>query len=127
MALSQKQLAAIEALLQHAKQADAARACELHVRTLQRYLRDSEFVSELQRRQDEILHATTAALVGGTEAAIAYLADVVQDGDEKTGDRLRAATFWLEHTKSIWDTKLILQRLEALEATYGNEGKSTEN
>ncbi len=124
MALSQKQLAAIESLLQTTRQADAARACGLHVRTLQRYLRDTEFVSELQQRQDEILHATTAALVGGTEAAIAYLSDVVQDDDEKTGDRLRAATFWLEHTKSIWDTKLILQRLEALEGAMANGDKT---
>lgn len=126
MTLTSKQQAAIDALLTHAKQADAAAACGLHPRTLQRYLACPEFVAELQRRQDAILHATTAALVGGTEAAIAYLSNVVQDDDEKTGDRLRAATFWLQHVKDIWDTKLILQRLEALEAmTNGNQNPTS--
>ena len=97
----------------------AARTAGIGERTIHRYLADPEFTAELRKRQDAILAATTAALVGLAGDAVETLRDVLQDTEASHSVKLRAAATWLSHTRGAVELDDLARRVSALERTIG--------
>ncbi|MFZ5919306.1 MAG: hypothetical protein ACOYZ7_20430 [Chloroflexota bacterium] len=113
--LSANQQRAIAALLSEPTIRDAAKKAGIGERTLYRYLADPMFKAELRKRQDEILAATTAALVGMTGDAVATLRAVMQNKDAGDAVKVRAALGWLAHTRNAVELDDLAQRITELE------------
>ena len=113
--LSRNQIKAVSALLAHPSVATAAKACGLTERTLYNYLADPAFKAELRRRQDEVIAATTAALVGLSGNAVAVLQDVLSDPEATHAVKVRAALGWLKHTREAVELDALAERVAALE------------
>jgi aryl carrier-like protein len=112
--LGTNQRRALEALLAEPSIRAAAEACKLTERTLYRYLSDPAFRAELHARQDEILAATTAALVGLTGDALSELRRIMTGGDTDSV-RVRAIATWLRHTRDAVELDQLAERVAALE------------
>ena len=93
----------------------AAKRCGLTERTLYNYLADEAFRTELHRRQDQVIAATTAALVGLSGAAVATLQEVLTDPDASQATKVRAALGWLKHTRDVVELDALTERVAALE------------
>ena len=117
--LSANQKKAITALLSEPTVRDAAKAAGLGERTMYRYLSNPTFKAELRQRQDEILAATTAALVGLAGDAVATLRGVLQDKDASASVKVRAALGWLAHTQKTVELDDLAARIAALEERIG--------
>ena len=76
-AFSTNQRKALEALLSEPTVRGAAEAAGIGERTMRRYLADPAFKAELRQRQDEVITATTAALVGLSGKAVQTLCDIL--------------------------------------------------
>ena len=75
--LTVKQRAAVDALLAHGDQRQAARAAGVNDRTLRRWMHDPLFAAALQEAQDTALDQVTGDLVRAASGAVALLAATV--------------------------------------------------
>jgi predicted xylose isomerase-like sugar epimerase len=114
--LTTNQRKALEALLTESSVRAAATAAGLGEATLYRYLNDEFFTSELRRRQQAILSATTAALCGLSSKALDALIDVLDSSTATEAVKTRAALGWLKQTRQSVELDNLLERLERLEA-----------
>ena len=119
--LSSNQRRALEALIATTSVRAAADKAGLGRRTLYRYLGDPAFKAELRKRQDAILSATTASLVGLTYLALDTLQTVLASATATDGARVRAALGWLSHVRQVVELRELIDRIEALEERWGND------
>ena len=113
--LSRNQTKALAALLSHPSVATAAQACGLSERTLFNYLADQDFKAELRRRQDKILTATAAALVGLSSQAVETLLEVMNDSEATPATKRKAAQAWLNQGRQAVMLTDLADRVAALE------------
>ena len=117
--LSRNEMKAIRALLTEATIKDAAKAAGLGERTINRYLRDPDFRAELRRRQDEIIAATSAALVGLSGDMVAELHRIVHDENASASVKARVALGWLQQARDTVELHSLAERVAALEERLG--------
>lgn len=117
--LSVKQRAAVDALLAHGDQTQAARAAGVNQRTLRRWMHEPDFAAALTQAQDTVLDKVTADLVRAAGGAVALLADTVDNTDAALGLRLQAARTLLDAALRWRELRSIEQRLQALEDALG--------
>lgn len=115
--LKTNQRRAIEALLSQPTIRDAAKASDLGETTLYRYLREDAFKTELRQRQDEIITATTAALVGLSGEAVETLRNLLEDKEAPPSVKARVALGWLQHTRETLKLSDLADRVQRLEET----------
>jgi AcrR family transcriptional regulator len=113
--LSANQKRALDALLNTASVAAAARHCGLSERTIWRYLSDDTFKSELRERQDKTIAATTAALVGLSGKAVEALRDLLQDALTPPSVKARVALGWLREKREAVELADLARRVGDLE------------
>ena len=117
--LSGKQRAAIDALLAHGDQTQAARAAGVADRTLRRWMHEPDFAATLTAAQDTVLDVVTADLVRAAGGAVALLTATVGNTDAALGLRLQAARTLLDAALRWRELRGIEQRLQALESATG--------
>ena len=113
--LSTNQRKALKALLECSTIRAAADGCGLSEATLYRYLRDPPFKAELRERQDAVVTAVTAALVGLAGDAVETLRGVLRDAEASDGVRVRAALGWLAQMRQSVELVELAERVSALE------------
>ena len=113
--LSTNQRKALKALLSEPTVRDAAQAAGLGERTVHRYLADATFKAELRRRQDQVIAATTAALVGLSGEAVKTLRDILESRRASNAVKARVALGWLKHTREAVELDDLAQRVAVLE------------
>ena len=114
--LSAKKKKGIEALLTCSTQKAAALKVGVSLRTLSRWLSDREFKAELSRRQDAVVSAVTAALVGRSGEAVKTLDDLLKDSDASPAVKCRAALGILSQTRQAVELSDLAERVAQLEA-----------
>lgn len=112
--LPRNQRRAIAALLESRSIVEAAAACRLNEKTLQRYMADPAFKTALLRAESELLDQTTRRLLAGQEKALTTLENLI-DGAEKDSDQRLAAVAWLDLSMKLRDLHDIERRLTDLE------------
>lgn len=113
--LTVKQRAAVDALLAHGDQRQAARAAGVNDRTLRRWMHDPLFAAALQEAQDTALDSVTADLVRAAGGAVALLAATVDSDAAPLGLRLQAARTLLDAALRWRELRGIEHRLAMLE------------
>lgn len=113
--LNTNQRKAIEALLTEPTTRAAARVAGLGERTVHRYLSNPAFKAELRQRQDELLSAATAALVGLSGEAVATLRALLESGDTSASVKARVALGWLRQTREAVELQDLADRVTTLE------------
>jgi transcriptional regulator with XRE-family HTH domain len=101
----------------------AAERCDVSERTLFNYLEDERFVSELKKRQDQLLQAVTTSLSGLATRACEVLDEVMNDEDATAPCRTRAATAALQYAREWRELGELSERLIALEMRLQIGGK----
>jgi len=113
--LNPNQKRALAALLTQPSVAAAAKACGLAERTLYHYLAQPTFKAELRQRQDKVLAATTAALVGLSGEAVTALSEVLSNPTATDAVKVRAALGWLRHARESVELSALAERVTVLE------------
>lgn len=117
--LNRNQKRALEALLSEPTVTAAAERCGLAERTLYYYLADATFRTELRQRQDAILGAVTASLVGLSDEAVQTLRDVLSSTNASDSVKVRAALGWLKNVRDAVELDALADRVAALEEKIG--------
>ena len=113
--LGGKKEAAILALLTSRSVEDAARAADVPVRTLYRWLKEPEFDTEYRRAKRAAFGQAVSRLQQGTGAAAAVMLKLMADTATPASTRLRAADCVFGHAKSAIEMEEIEARVAALE------------
>ncbi len=116
--LTTNQRRALEALLSEPTVRAAAAACNLTERTLYRYLAESAFRAELHARQDDILAASTAALVGMSGDMLRELHRLAMKAESESV-RARAIAIWARHKRETVELDALSERVRQLENRGG--------
>ena len=113
--LNRKQEQAILALLANRSVEDAARACNIPVRTLFRWLKDPEFDAAYRAAKRAAFGQGIARLHHLISAAVSTLGKVMLDAGTPPATKVRAADSILNHTIKAIETEDIEARLTGLE------------
>jgi hypothetical protein len=121
--LGRKQEDAIVALLSNRNIEDAARACNTPVRTLYRWLKESDFDASYREARRKAYGQSIARLQQGAAAAATTLLKVMLDQGTPASTKVRATESVLSHAAKAIETEDIEARLAALEraAPQGNQ------
>ena len=117
--VTQKQKAALQALMQFTSRKEAAEAAGIGERTLRQYLRDEEFISELNRLYDEWMNECTQELQKAVKMAVLTLKQALTDKSPQA--RIAAARIILETAPKYLELNNILQRIDNLEREVNHE------
>ena len=115
MALTTKQIKALQCLLTYPTKKEAAAAAGIAERTLRSYLANEEFQAEYKKAFGMIVTEATRQAQKALSPAITLLLNVVNDENETAGNRISAARSILEYGLKLTEFNDILQDLEALE------------
>lgn len=113
--LTANQEKAIGALLNSKSNAEAARKAGLGRRTIDVYMKNEEFKTELQRRRHALLDDATRNAQNNMTEAVTVLRDVFTDNKSPPAARIAAAKAMLEYGLRLTEFNDILKELEASE------------
>jgi hypothetical protein len=113
--LGTKKEAAILALLSSRGVEEAARTAKVPLRTLYRWLRESEFDGAYRRAKRTAFGQAVARLQQGSSAAASTMLKIMLDTSLPASTRLRASEYVFSHAKSAIEMEEIEARLTALE------------
>jgi hypothetical protein len=110
-----KQEAAIAALMTHRGMEDAARAAEIGVSTLLRWLKIPEFAAAYRKARRAAVSQATARLQQNSGAAVSTMLKIMVDPTAPASSRLRAAARVLDLAQRGMETEDIEVRVSDLE------------
>jgi len=113
--LTAKQEEAIIALLTNRTTEDAARAINLGVRTLYRWLKDPDFKAGFRAARRNVFSQSVARLQQMCSAAVSTLGKVMVDPDTPAATKVRAADSILNHSAKAIEIEDIEARVAELE------------
>lgn len=121
--LSPKHNAAIAALIQARSITAASVMAGIPVRTLHRWLNNSEFRAALLAAEDSLIDASTRRLISLADGAIDTLEEVKNDPEASDVVKLRAAQAILDYLLKMRELRNIEARLSELEAAVYGKGR----
>jgi hypothetical protein len=113
--LNPRQELALQALLTHPTQKEAAAAAGVSDATLWRYMRDEEFSRRLREARHQAVGHAAASLQGGAGEAIAVLRDLMTKEDAPPSARIAAARIVIDYSFRVVETDDLKARLGELE------------
>ena len=113
--LGAKKEGAIIALLTSRSVEDAARAADVPLRSLYRWLKEPEFDAAYRKAKRAAFGQAVSRLQQGTGAAAAVMLKLMVDSGVPASTRLRAADCVFTHAKSAIEMEEIEARVAALE------------
>jgi hypothetical protein len=121
-ALSSKQRKAIAALLSERTIEAAAQVAGINARTIYRWMDSSDFRQALLEIEIDAIDAAARRLIGGKDAALDTLAELMLNADSESV-RKQAACDWLDYLLKLRELRSIEKRLIALEETINGKDK----
>lgn len=119
--LTSRQRRALVALLTHKSIGEAARACKLSEKSLQRYLQNPDFRAALTELETATIDEAGRRLLSGQTLALDTLEDLMKDALKESDQRLSAAA-WLDFALRWRELRNVELRLADLEeAVYGSK------
>lgn len=124
--LSPRQRRAIAALLSEPDVKAAAKAANIGYRTINRWLAElPEFRAALTQAEGATIDAAGRRLLAGQDSALNVLAEIMDNHDNRPGDRMRAAAAWLDFALRWRELRNVEERLADLEAAvYGKHNQA---
>jgi hypothetical protein len=113
--LKRNQAKALAAILAHKTIGEAADACGLSTKTLQRYMADENFKAALNAGEGERIDQATRQLLILQAPAVATMARTMGDQTASPAVRLRAAQLVLDYLIKLRELRSVEERLVALE------------
>jgi hypothetical protein len=113
--LGRKRDEAILALLTQRNVEEAAKVAGIGVRTLWRWLTDSEFQAEYRQARRNVFSQAIARLQQGGSAAATTLIKIMVDSKEPAAARVRAADVVLSHGLRAIEIEELVARVDQLE------------
>jgi hypothetical protein len=116
---SRKTEQAVAALLNHATIEDAAKAVDVAVITLRRWVRDENFRSEYERARRQLMEHAAARLQQASSLAVETLRGIMQDESAPASARAMAARIVLEmgqRATELYDLEGRVSFLERVES-----------
>ena len=117
--ISRNQRRALAALLSHKSIIDAAAACNLSDKTMQRYLGDPLFKQALAQTESDLIDQAGRRLLAGQDQALDTL-DRMTIQAAKDSDRRLASVAWMDLVLKWRELRNVEQRLSDLEKAVYN-------
>lgn len=114
-ALSPRQELALQALLTHPTQKEAAAAAGVSDTALWRYMKDEEFSRRLREARHQAVGHAAARLQGGAGEAVAVLRDLMTKEDAPPAARIAAARTVIDYSFRVIETDDLKARVNELE------------
>lgn len=114
--MNQRKMRALNALITSPTKKDAAAAAGISPRTLRTYLADPEFQSEYRKAVSSLVEDATRQAQDALGPAVTALRCIVEDEEEKSGNRIAAARTILEYGLKLTEFNDILRDLMDAEA-----------
>ena len=113
--ITQKQKAALQALMQFTSRKEAAAAAGIGERTLREYLRDDAFMAELNKLYDDWMAECTEELQKAVKMAVNTLEGALSDENASIPAKIAAARIILETAPKYIELNNIIKRVDELE------------
>jgi hypothetical protein len=113
--LSPKQHLALLALLSGDKQVEAAQKANVHENQVCTWMKNPLFLETLHSAEAERLQELNRSLIGIARKATNVLEEILDDSQEKTADRTRAANIVLTKLLNLRELVIFENRLAKLE------------
>lgn len=113
---------ALECLIREPTKKEAARAAGIAESTMRLYFKDPEFVQAYNAALLELISDATNQAKQGLSPALKTLRDIVEDMDEKAGDRITAAKTILEYGLKLSEFVDVVHKVEELEEWRRSQG-----
>jgi len=110
-----KKESVIAALLTARNHEDAARAADISLKTLKRWLRMPEFQAEYLQARRDIVVQNNARIQQNSGVAITVLLRMLASPDTPPSVKARIAEFFIEHSNSSMELEGLPPRIAALE------------
>jgi transposase-like protein len=120
--LSSKQRKAIASLLSQRTIEDAANAIGVSSRTVYRWMDSADFRIALLEAEGEAIDTATRRLIGGKDAALDTLAELMENANSESV-RKQAANDWLDQLLKLRELRNVEKRLTVLEADFYDKNK----
>lgn len=120
--MTQKQQAALQALMATNTRKAAAEMAGIDEKTLRSYLADDEFQREYRRACDELVDSITHDLRMSLTPMMQVMRDICNDENESSSARVAATRTMFEYSLRYGEVSDILKRLEAAENAIGKQG-----
>lgn len=114
---------ALAALMTARSLKDAAQEAGIDYRTMRRYMKDPDFLTEYRRITGEILSEARMRAQQSIAPALDTLHGICTDLEAKNGDRIAAARSVLEWASKLTELTDFEERIAALEAAAWRGGK----
>ena len=119
--MTQKQTAFLQAMLKESTVSKAAEAAGISRETAYRYLKDSDFVTELNKLRTECLNDTVRFLQGKLTLCSEQLVKIIESEDAADQVKINAINTVFTNFKTMYETAGVVARLEQIEQ-YMKEG-----
>lgn len=115
-----KKTKAAEALALGNSNQEAADRAGVHVRTVQRWLKDAEFQRRVTRMQDERFAQLARRFISATGLALRVAVETLQDPQARRSEKMRAAEYVTKYATTFKEQLDIAERVAALEERLTN-------
>ena len=112
---SQKQQKALTALLSGMSQAEAAKAANVSLRTVQRWIASPAFSQALSDSIGSAVSVSVSRLAALADVAVDVMSEVMTSKEATISQRLRASNFLLTSLLKLGEYADVTARIEALE------------
>jgi len=117
--LTAKQKKAVAALVQGARDKEAAIAAGVADRTMARWKELPEFTAAVKTGSSAVIDDATRYLTAGLSTMLTILLNVAKDKSAPDSVRIRAALGWIDRQVRFVEQTEILERLDMLEEAAG--------
>ena len=121
MPMTQKQTAFLQAMLKESTVSKAAEAAGISRETAYRYLKDADFVAELNKLRTECLNDTVRFLQGKLTLCSEQLIRIIESEDAADQVKINAINMVFANFRTMFETAEITARLEQIEQYMRSE------
>ena len=119
--MTQKQTAFLQAMLKESTVSKAAEAAGISRETAYRYLKDADFVAELNKLRTECLNDTVRFLQGKLTLCSEQLIRIIESEDAADQVKINAINMVFANFRTMFETAEITARLEQIEQYMRSE------
>ncbi len=119
--MTQKQTAFLQAMLKESTVSKAAEAAGISRETAYRYLKDADFVAELNKLRTECLNDTVRFLQGKLTLCSEQLIRIIESEDAADQVKINAINMVFANFRTMFETAEVTARLEQIEQYMRSE------
>lgn len=121
--MTQKQIKFLYCLLENSSTTKAIKAAGISSATAYRWMKDTDFKRELERKKEEMLSRVSGYLQSSLADCCERLMEIVKDPDTSAQVKINAISLIFQNARSFTEQTEILERMRRIEDALEESGK----